>query len=391
MITKISNAILVTDELIKGKNLYIEDGKIKEISEENLPFDIEIDAEGDYVSPGFVEIHSHGAGGDDFSDGTKEAVLNAAYTHAKHGTTSIYPTSVSGSREEILLFIKNVAEAMKENKKGFPHIAGAHLEGPYCAPSMSGAQNPEYIRTPKEEEYSEFYETEKGTLKRISFAPELSGAKELCIYLKERGLVASFAHTDALYDDIKEVLPLGCNVATHLYSSMNGVVRRNLYRRGGAVEASLLEDEITVELIADGSHLPVELLQLVYKVKGPDRICLITDSMRAAGTDMEKAILGSKRDGLECIIKKDDVAYLPDMSSFAGSIATSDRLLKTVYHKAKIPLCDSIKMMTKTPARVMGLSGRGSLEKGFIADLVIFDDDINIKKVLAEGEEIQWK
>lgn len=388
MVTRIKNAVFLTDREEHSKYLYIKDGVISNFSDEELAYDAEIDAEGLFVSPGFIDIHTHGAGNFDFADGEKEDIVNAAYAHAKHGTTSIYPTCTSSSMKDTLRFIENVRDVMKENAPGKPHIAGSHLEGPYFAMSQKGAQNPEYIKPPCRSEYEEFIEKGQGTLQRISFAPELEGSEELCDCLKENNVVAAFGHTDAIYEEIIPVIKKGCTLATHLYSGMNMVTRRNCYRKLGAVETALLEDDVTVEVIADGKHLPPELLKFIHKIKGSDKICLVTDSMRGAGMGEGKSLLGPKNDGMDCVIK-DGVAFLTDMTAFAGSVATADRLIRVMYKEVGVPLCECVKMITKTPARVMGLKDRGSIEEGYIADLVFFDNDINIRKVIIEGKELK--
>ena len=188
LITKITNGIIITDTLETGKSLYFEDGKITAITAENLPFDREIDAEGKYVSPGFVDIHTHGAGDCDFADNDKELILKACNTHAKYGTTTIFPTCTSSAFEDTVKFVENVRDRMKENAPGKPFIAGSHLEGPYFSDGQRGAQNPAYIKCPKKEEYTKFYEASDGTLARISFAPELCGSLELRDYLREKGV-----------------------------------------------------------------------------------------------------------------------------------------------------------------------------------------------------------
>lgn len=388
MITKIKNAIFITDKEETAKCLYIENGLIKSFTEEELCFDNEIDAEGLYVSAGFIDIHTHGAGNCDFADGEKNDIVKAAYTHARYGTTTVYPTCTSSSTADTLLFIENVRDVMKENAPGRPHIAGSHLEGPYFADSQKGAQNPEYIKLPCKEEYTEFVKKSEGTLKRISFAPELEGSYELCDFLKEKGIVASFGHTDGIYEEILPAIRKGATLATHIFSGMNMVTRRNCHRKLGGVETALLEDDVTVEIIADGIHLPPELLRLIYKIKGADRICLITDSMRGAGMGEGKSVLGPKNDGMDCIIK-DGIAYLTDMSAFAGSVATADRLVRVMHKAVGIPLSECIKMITEVPAKIMGLEKRGSIKEGYYADLVFFDEDINIKKVIIEGKEFK--
>lgn len=387
MITRIENAVFITDTLESNSYLYLEDGLIKAFTKEALPFDVSIDAGGLYVAPGFIDIHTHGAGNYDFADGTVEDILQAAHTHARFGTTAIFPTCTSSSTEDILLFIENVNKAMTCNEPGRPYIGGSHLEGPYFSQVMRGAQNPTYLKAPVPEEYHEFIRIGKGSVRRVSFAPELPGSEELCIFLKEHNVVASFGHTNGIYEELMPCIEKGCLLATHLYSGMTAVTKRGGYRKAGAVETAFLNPDVTVEIIADGIHLPIELLRLIYQIKGADKICLITDSMRGAGMGEGPSVLGPKHDGMDCIIK-DGVAFLADMSAFAGSIATADRLVRVMHKKAGIPLTDCIRMMCRTPAKVMGLKKRGEIREGFVADLVFFDKDITVKKVLLQGQEL---
>lgn len=388
MITRIKNGVIITETLEKGKYLYYQNGKITAITDAELPFDREIDAEGNYVSPGFIDIHTHGAGNSDFADGDRESILNGCYVHAKHGTTTIFPTCTSSATKDILHYLETVRELMKENAPGKPHIAGSHLEGPYFADGQKGAQNPAYIKAPVPEEYKKFYEVAEGTLSRISFAPELPGSLELCDFLAEKGVVASFGHTDGVYSELKPAIDKGCKLATHLYSGMNCVTRRNLLRNLGAVETTFLEDDVYAEIICDGIHLPPELLKLIIKLKGTDKLCMITDSMRAAGMPEGDYLLGASEDGLECTVKN-GVAYLRDMSAFAGSVATTDRLIRVMHKTVGVPLPECIKMMCKNPAKVMHTDkDRGCLKEGYFADIVIFDNDINVKEVFIEGEKL---
>lgn len=388
MITKIKNAIFITDKLEKDKNLYIQDEKIIALTSEEFPYDEEFDAKGMYVSPGFIDIHTHGSGGYDYADVTVEDILNAAYVHAKNGVTTVYPTSPSLSTEETDAFVVNVKKAMEHNAPGRAYIAGSHLEGPYFADSQRGAQNPKFIKAPVYSEYSNWVKLGEGTLKRISYAPELEGSIELCEFLNENGVISAFAHTDGIYEELKPVIDAGCKLATHLYSGMNTVTRRAMHRKLGAVETAFLEEEVTVEVIADGVHLPPELLKLIYKIKGNDKICLVTDSMRGEGMESGYAILGPKNTGMKCYVEKDDVAYLPDKTAFAGSVATGARLVKTMHKLVGIDLCSVIKMMCQNPAKVMKLENRGSLETGYYADIVFFDEDINVHKVFIQGKEL---
>ena len=344
---------------------------------------IEINANGKYVSPGFIDIHVHGGGGHDFMDGTEIAFLTIAATHARYGTTSMLPTTLSASKEELLQTLAVYEDASRNNINGAQFL-GMHLEGPYLSMNQCGAQDPKYIRDPDPEEYKEIL-LRSSSIKRWSAAPELKGALEFGRYLKSKGILVALAHTDAIYEEVAEAFETGYTLATHLYSGMSGVTRRNAYRYAGVIESAYLIDEMDVEIIADGIHLPPPLLKLVYKIKGADRTALITDAMRAAGMPEGESILGSVHNGLKVIVE-DGVAKLPDRSSFAGSVATADRLIRSMVNMAGIPLIDAVKMITATPARILEVSHKkGALVEGKDADIVLFDDNINIEMTIIKG------
>lgn len=344
---------------------------------------IEIDAGGRYIAPGFIDIHVHGGGGCDFMDGNDQAFLTIAETHARYGTTSLVPTTLTSTKQELITTLECFEAARKKNMGG-AHLLGMHLEGPYFSVNQRGAQDPRYIRDPDPDEYREIL-SRFSCIMRWSAAPELKGAIDFGRYLRSKGIVAAVAHTDAIYEEVLEAVENGYTLATHLYSCMSGVTRRNAFRYAGVIESAYLIDEMDVEIIADGVHLPSPLLKLVYKIKGPDRTALITDAMRAAGMPSGKSIIGSLHDGLEVIVE-DGVAKLPDRSAFAGSVATADRLVRNMIGMAGVPLPEAVRMITATPARIMGVEGRkGSLMPGKDADIVIFDDDVNIETTIVSG------
>jgi N-acetylglucosamine-6-phosphate deacetylase len=265
-----------------------------------------------------------------------------------------------------------------------------HLEGPYLAMSQRGAQDPRYIRDPDPNEYKEIL-SQYSCIKRWSAAPELKGAMEFGRYVQSKNILPAIAHTDAIYEEVLDAFNNGYTLITHLYSAMSGVTRRNAYRYAGVIESAYIIDEIDVEIIADGIHLPPPLLKLVYKIKGPEKTALITDAMRAAGMPEGESILGNLQNGLKVIIE-DGVAKLPDRSSFAGSVATADRLVRTMVSKADVPLIDAIKMITSTPARILEVADKkGSLEAGKDADIVIFDNNINIETTIIKGKIVYSK
>ena len=343
-----------------------------------------IDAEGRYVAPGFIDIHVHGGGGFDFMDGHESAFLGIAETHARYGTTSMLPTTLTGSAEELLEIIAAYERVFQKNRLGSQFL-GLHLEGPYFAMNQRGAQDPRYIRDPDPVEYRKILE-KAHLIRRWSAAPELPGALEFAHYARGKGVLVSMAHTDAIYEEALEGFNNGYTLATHLYSGMSGVTRRNAFRYAGVVEAAFLIDEMDVEIIADGIHLPAPLLQLVYKIKGAAKTALITDAMRAAGMPDGDSVLGNIHHGMQVIVE-DGVAKLPDRSAFAGSVATADRLVRTMMGQAGVSLEEAVRMITVTPADILGLSeSKGKIAAGYDADLVIFDEDIRIHSTIIKGE-----
>ncbi|MDR1666316.1 MAG: N-acetylglucosamine-6-phosphate deacetylase [Bacteroidales bacterium] len=382
---KIINGAVVTPVRIIQGQVCIEGGKICEVGggDFHFPGAEVIDAKGNYVSPGFIDLHTHGAGGADFMDGTVDAYLTAVEMHAAHGTTSLYPTTLSSTVEELLHTFAVYRKAASKNEKG-SQMLGLHLEGPYFSMNQRGAQDPKYIRNPQPEEYLPILEA-TDDIARWSAAPELQGSKEFAAALLYRDILPAIAHTDAIYEEALEAFEWGFTHVTHLYSAMSGVTRRNAYRHAGMVEAAFLIPGMTVELIADGAHLPASLLQLVYQIKGAENIALVTDSMRAAGMPEGVSILGSLQNG-QPVIVEDGVAKLPDRSAFAASVATMDRLVRTCLHSAKFPLVQTVRMAASTPARIMGIDKiTGSLMKGKDADIVIFDDNIDILLTMIGG------
>lgn len=385
---KIFNGKIITPFRIIHGAVVIAGNKIAEVKEGDIdvPGAVAIDAHGQYISPGFIDIHVHGGGGHDFMDGSVEAFLKIAETHAKYGTTSMLPTTLTAEKEELFKTLDLYRAANELNVSGAQFL-GIHLEGPYFAMNQRGAQDPRYIRNPDPAEYREIL-LRSPDIRRWSAAPELPGAIEFAHYVHSKGILVALAHTDAIYEEALIGFENGFTLATHFYSLMNGVTRKNAFRYAGTVECAYQLDEMDVEIIADGIHLPPSLLKLIYKLKGTDRIALITDSMRAAGMPPGESILGSLHDGLKVIVE-DGVAKLPDRTSFAGSVATTDRLVRNMVNMAGVPLTDAVRMITTTPARILGIeSHKGSLIMGKDADIVLFDENIQIQMTIVQGKII---
>ena len=389
MKTIIYNAhVVMVDKIIDGGYLAFENGVISDLGEGIPKLDGEvIDAKGLYLSAGFIDIHCHGGADCDFSDGSVEAYLIPAEFHVVHGTTALVPTVTTSQTEDIINSLECFFRANSSEHDG-ARLLGIHMEGPYISKAQAGAQDARYIREPQEEDYEYIFKKANGSIIRWTFAPEVRGSDKFSDYLKNKGIIPSIGHSDALYEDVKRFYDKGTRLLTHFYSSMSSITRIDGYRRTGVVESGYLLDDMNVEVIADGHHLPPELLEMIYKFKGSDRIALVTDAMRGAGMPDGKTVLGKREGGLNCIIEG-GVAKLPDRSAFAGSVCTANNLVKTMYKTVGVPLDEAVKMITYTPARIMGLDSKmGSLKKGFCADLVLFDDDINIHRTIISGKTV---
>lgn len=378
--------IILTDRILDGYSVIAEDGVISDVTKGNTAADKVVDLGGRYLAPGFIDMHTHGAGGHDFMDGTEEAIKGACMTHLSHGTTSIVPTTLTCLNSELFNFFEVFRKVKADWHEG-PNLLGIHLEGPFFNAAQAGAQDPKFLQLPTRENFMPILEAGGADIMRISVAVELEGALELGEELKKRGIIAAIGHSDATYAEVAKAVGAGYSFVTHLYSGMSALHRVGPYRVLGVVESAYLFDELGVEIISDGKHLPPELLRLIVKNKGIDNICLITDSMRGAGMpEGSRPKLGSLTNGQETLIR-DGVAMMPDLKAFAGSVCTTDRCVRTMYKLAGVSLPDAVRMMTANPAKVLGINGsKGMIAKGMDADLVVFDEDINISAVYVGGE-----
>ena len=367
-------------------DLLVKNGKIlDEISPDSVTEDFRpVDVGGLYLSPGFCDVHQHGGGGGDYMDGTPDAFLAAAEAHLRHGTTLILPTLLSADTEGTLRAIGAYHKAKKDPRLPLL-LGGLHLEGPYLSPAFAGAQKPENIRIFDKEEYTRLYDAAEGEIRRWSVAPEVEGAEEFARFARERGILLSIAHSGADADEVRRAVDLGFFHVTHLYSCMSTVTRRGGFRVAGVLEMAYLLDALSVEVIADGCHLPPDLLALVSKCKPHERITLVTDAMRAAGQDVKESFLGSPLDP-QPVVVEDGVAKLPCRTAFAGSVATQDRLLRNML-SAGVSLSDGVAMLTRNPIREhLPRAKKGMLAHLFDADLCLFDENVNVRAVFVGGE-----
>ena len=350
-----------------------------------------MDLEGDYLFPGFVDVHVHGGGGADFMDGTPEAFETAVKAHLRRGTTTLVPTAMTATRQELLGFIRAYREFQATSPYGC-HTPGLHLEGPYFCGGDSkskGAQNGALIRPIDLEEVGLLLEAAQGAILRWDAAPELPGSAAFAARLKEAGVLCAAGHTDATGYEAQAGFEAGFSHVTHFYNACTAYKKREQLVTAGIVEAAYLDDTVTVELICDGCHIPEHCLKLALKIKGADGVLGITDATRLACTDWKEGKLGSLTNGTRVIVDA-GVAKLPDMTSFAGSICTMDRALRVLCVDYGIDPVTATKMLSTNPARQLGLTeDRGTVAVGKRADLVIVTPDFEVKTVLAAGRIVE--
>ena len=337
-----------------------------------------IDVNGGYIVPGGIDMHTHGGGGRDFIEGCEDAFREAVSAHLKHGTTSIYPT-LSSSTIPTIEAACNVCEKLMAEENS--PVLGLHIEGSYINPKEAGAQNPVLIKAPVIYEYETLLSKYK-CIKRWDEAPELPGSVRFIKTCNMHGVLTALTCTRATYKDVVEAHKAGMTHAAHFYNAMPVVYKEHEFKVPGTVESVYAMQDMTVEVIADGLHVPPVMLKVVHKIKGVERMALITDSLAYAASEGD--VSAEPR-----VIMEDGVCKLADRSALAGSIATMDTLIRTCIQKANIPMEDVFRMASETPAKIMGVFDRkGSIEEGKDADIIVFDRDINLTYVMQMGKEV---
>lgn len=337
-----------------------------------------IDVNGGYIVPGGIDMHTHGGGGRDFIEGCEDAFREAVNAHLKHGTTSIYPT-LSSSTIPTIEAACNVCEKLMAEENS--PVLGLHIEGSYINPKEAGAQNPVLIKAPVIYEYETLLSKYK-CIKRWDEAPELPGSVRFIKTCNMHGVLTALTCTRATYKDVVEAHKAGMTHAAHFYNAMPVVYKEHEFKVPGTVESVYAMQDMTVEVIADGLHVPPVMLKVVHKIKGVERMALITDSLAYAASEGD--VSAEPR-----VIMEDGVCKLADRSALAGSIATMDTLIRTCIQKANIPMEDVFRMASETPAKIMGVFDRkGSIEEGKDADIIVFDRDINLTYVMQMGNEV---
>ncbi|MBS5928084.1 MAG: N-acetylglucosamine-6-phosphate deacetylase [Clostridium sp.] len=368
--------IIYLDKIEKG-SILVENGKIKEINPSNVNDTEVIDAEGLYLSPGFIDVHIHGAGGCDTMDGTVESINTIAKTIVQHGTTSFTPTTMTVAAEDIRKSMEVIKKLKEEGTEG-ANVLGAHLEGPFISPKAIGAQNPNFLLAPSVENYNKLVGDYSDAVVSITMAPEVEGAKELIKYLSDNGVTVSMGHTKATYDEAIEGIKCGACHSTHLYNAMTPFT----HREPGVVGATF-DTDITTETISDGIHISYPALRTAYKQKGTDKVLLVSDAMEACGMPDGQYSLGGQD-----VIVKNGAARLLD-GTLAGSVLTLDKAVKNIYNNSDYPLNEVVRMATYNGAKHCHVEDhKGLIKEGYDADLILFNEDIEIQKVFVNGKEV---
>ena len=387
----LTNARLIFPDGIRdGLEVVVEGGKIAEIrppaprlrrTDEQTRTSSKdvVDLDGNYLAPGFIDLHVHGALGRDTMDSSAEAFRTICDFHASGGTTSLLLTTATAPLQNIV----DVLKAVRDYRSPISAVAGVHVEGPFISKAKCGAQRAEFIQEPSPTGVRQLLEY-ADVIRRVTIAPELSGALEAIESFRTHGVSVSGGHSDAWDEDAHAAFDRGMRSATHTFNCMSNARRRGICRVGGLIEFALSEPQISCELIADGHHVSPTLMRMLYRAKGAGGICLVTDATAGAGLPE-----GSRFSlfGNECLVEG-GVCLLADRSALAGSASRMIDLVRTMVQKVDVPLHEAVMMATGNPARAIGLEKKGQLTVGADADFVVLSPELEVLRVSVGGEEI---
>src|SRR5262245_3903181 len=398
-----NGAIVLPDRLLENGQVEVAGHHIGAVEAANMAatapsFSRIVDLADGYLVPGFVDLHVHGGVGHDFMDGTEESFRAICQAHARHGTTSLLPTTTVARHEQHLAFLRICRKLMTPSpgdepkpRNGGARILGCHFYGPYFAREARGCHPEAALRPPHTEEYLE-YLTFHECIARATVAPELPGAENFVRACRALGIGCNVGHSHATFAQMEASRRWGVTHIDHLFCAMSDRARlrqeQTYPMRGGVMEATLYFDDLTTEVIADGKHLSAELLKLAYKIKGPDRLALVTDCNRALDMPDGEYLFGPL-DGGEPILRKDDVGIMPDGKSLASGVFGMEHAVRTFLALTGVPLVEVVRMASLTPARIAGRDAElGSIQPGKLADLVVLNRDLRVREVYVAGEKV---
>ncbi|WP_209125568.1 N-acetylglucosamine-6-phosphate deacetylase [Alkalihalobacillus sp. BA299] len=375
--------VLAENQTYRNGFIKVEDGKITEVGDmthykEGEGMTVYSFPEHYNVIPGLIDLHIHGVKGSDTMDNTAEAIKNIAMHLPKEGTTSFLATTITQAPEQIECALTNVAQYTKsENQEGLAEVLGVHLEGPFISKKRAGAQPAEYIEAPNLEQFKSWQTAADGLIKVVTLAPEEENGLAFVRHLKATNVIASIGHSDATYDIIDQAIDAGVTHVTHLFNGMRGFH----HREPGVVGTALARDKLMVEMIVDGIHIHPEAVKAVYKGKTPEKIIIITDSMRAKQLPAGTYELGGQE-----VFVQEGKALLQD-GTLAGSVLKMNEAIKNMMNFTGCTLEETIKMAAENPAKQLNAFDRiGSIKKGKDADLVVLDDAQNVVMTFCKGK-----
>ena len=391
----INGTLVLQDRLLPDATIVWRDGVICDVGTDiAIPSEISPeDAAGKFVSPGFIDLHVHGGAGADFMDGTPERVTQACRAHLRHGTTTLFPTTTTGSAELLLQMLaatKTVSRDIEQGHAEGPTIPGIHLYGPYFADGKQGCHDRAGCRAPAAEEYQKYLES--GFVRIATCAAELPGAVEFCRVFSESGCLVTCGHSNASWTEMQRVFDVGMRHVDHFWCAMSSVPamrqRFGAPMQGSMAEFVLLQREMSTEVIADGCHLASELLEFAWRMKGPERLCLVTDCNRALDQPPGEYMFGHEDHGTR--FHSDGKVGWASPESLASSVRGMDWMVRTMFESTTAELPQVIRMATTTPAERAGISDRtGSLASGLRADLLILDSNLEVDTVFARGQRFE--
>ena len=380
------NARLILSEGIQSSScLRVKDGRISAVGAHLSAEAGEavLDVGGQFLAPGFIDMHIHGALRRDSMEATPEAFATICQFHATGGTTALALTTVTATSAAILAVLET-AGRIDPNATGGARLLGIHIEGPYFSKEKPGAHPLELIRNPDPKEYGEWLKHSR-IITQMTVAPELPGALELFDALEAHGIRASGGHSDAWDEEASAAFAHGMKQVTHTYNCMSSARRRGAFRAAGLLEFAMSEPDILCELIADGFHVSPTLMRALYQSKGRDGIALVTDAGAGAGlAEGETFQLGEIKGFVE-----GGVAFTEDKKALCSSTSRMNDLIRTMVEKVDVPLCEAVQMATLNPARALGLEEEiGRLAEGLQADLVILDESLAVKMTFVGGQRV---
>lgn len=374
--------IVLPNEIVNNKAVVVEGASILGIADTRaLGHEVtRLDVGGRYITPGLIDIHTHGALAHTFNEPTAQAFATITGENVRRGVTSVLATVAAAPIEEMVECLKFSREWMNQSQEG-ARVLGVHLEGPYINPAQKGALDPKNVRNPDDGTPDILLE-HHDVVRIMAFAPELPGALELTKKLNGLGIVPSAGHSSAKDTDVLAAMKFGLRHVTHIWSAQSTTIREGPWRKPGLLEASLTFDGLTVEMICDNKHLPPTLMKLAYKCVGADRLCAISDAVSGAGLPERAHFRMGQMEYEVC----EGVGMMFDRTAFAGSTTLVNEMISVLTNAVGIPLIEAIRMLTLSPAHVIGLATqKGSIAAGKDADLAIFQEDFTAWRTMIGG------